>query len=193
MGMAIDNQTLVRKRIGDDRKTETESLPINETTVTVQLRYSNATIFSLIDRNKSSVALVENTDYTLHSESGIITLLYTPDPDSTLIAVYYYYAFTDAEIDDLINAYGINGACAEAIRWLIADSSRLHDYSRGATSESLSQIVKNLQSMLKDYSRMGDSTTGKPVGMTILKRTNDWYRTKTTETQDLSRDDSLML
>lgn len=193
--MAIDTLILVRKRIGDDKKTETESIPISDTTTTVQLAFGNATIFSLYDKAKSSSALVVNVDYTWDGEAGVITLLYTPSVDSVMTAVYFYYAFTDTELNELIDDYGVNGACIEAIRWLIADSARLHDYSRGATSESLSQIIKNLQSMLKDYTTaLGSDPSGAPaLDMKIMKRTNDYYRGTRPSVSDLSRDDSLSI
>lgn len=189
--MAIDNLTLVRKRIGDNTKTHTEVIPIGENNNTVQLTYGNVTIFSLYDQQKSTAVLQESVDYIVNSPTGTITLQYQPIEDSELVAVYSYFAFSDEELEELINAYGINGACTEAIRWLIADSSRLHDYSRGATTESLSQVVKNLQDMLKDYSTIGSNADGSPTDMTVLKRTNQWYRGTIPVQTDLSRDDSL--
>lgn len=189
----IEQLTLVRKRIGDDRKTETETFPVTSTSTTVQLQYGNVGLFSVYDTEKSSSALTVDTDYALDAEAGVITLLYTPT-DSNVVVVYYYYAFTDSELNDLITQYGVNGACAEAIRWLMADSARLHDYSRGATSESLSQIYKNLQSMLKDYTVLGTTDDGAPVAdMRVMKRTNQYYRGTTDIPSDLSRDDSLSL
>jgi len=191
--MAIDNITLIRKRIGDNKKTETESLALTPTTIAVQLQYNNAEIFSLHDKNQSSSILVENTDYTFDTETGVISLLYTPQDGSVLTATYYYYAFSQAELEDLQASYGTNGAVVEALRWLIADSARLHDYSRGATSESLSQIIKNLQSMLDDYQKnlntIDDDTP--TSNLTIKKRTNQFYRGTTDIPFDLSRDDSL--
>ena len=135
--------TINRNNLGDNKKTETESLALTPTTIAVQLQYNNAEIFSLHDKNQSSSILVENTDYTFDTETGVISLLYTPQDGSVLTATYYYYAFSQAELEDLQASYGTNGAVVEALRWLIADSARLHDYSRGATSESLSQIIKN--------------------------------------------------
>lgn len=190
--MALDQLTIIRKRIGDDRKTETESFPVDENTATIQLRYGNSSIFSLYDKERSNTALVLDVDYAFDSEAGAITLLYTPEP-STITAVYYFYAFTDDELNELMEMYGMNGACVEAIRWLIADSSRLHDYSRGATSESLSQVIKNLQDMLKDYNTLGSNEDGSPSGMTVMRRTNQFYRGRINVNTDLSRDDSLTL
>jgi hypothetical protein len=192
--MAIDNTQLVRRRLGDSRKDNTETFATTEDTLTYILGYENITIESVYDLNKSSSPLVLDTDYQIGLTSNILTLLYTPDRDSTLTVNYHYYAFLDSELDELIDAYGVNGACIEAVRWLIADASRLHDYSRGATSESLSQIIKNLQTMLRDYQTLGDPTTGEAlVDMKVLKRTNDYYRGTRTLPSDLSRNDSLSI
>jgi hypothetical protein len=192
--MAVDSLTLVRKRIGDDKKTETETFALTDATTSVTLKFQNAGILNVYDRKKQSTALVLGTDYNFTSEAGVITLLYEPE-ESNLTVVYYYHAFTDAELNELITAYGVNGACVEAIRWLIADASRLHDYSRGATSESLSQIVKNLQGMLADYIKLGGLTAGNDGsgtgGVVISKRIHNAYRKKTDVPYDLSRDDSL--
>ena len=193
--MAIDSTTLIRKRIGDDKKTETETFPLSNETTTVQLKYTNATVFSVYDRDKQSTPLSSVDDYQVDSEAGIVTLLYEPN-DSKLVVVYYYYAFSDAEITELLESYGVNGACVEAIRWLIADSARLHDYSRGATSESLSQITKNLQDMLKDYTALAGSTeedgvTPSSGGVHVNKRIHDDYRHRIDIPFDLSRDDSI--
>lgn len=191
--MAIDSITLVRKRIGDDKKSETESFPLTDTTTTVQLKYGNVGIYNIYDRNVQDTPLEVNTHYTVNVPTGTITLLYTPaDTAINMTVVYYYYAFSEEEMTDLIGAYGVNGACVEAIRWLIADSARLHDYSRGATSESLSQITKNLQDMLKDYTKLGVSEDGMGTGgVVVAKRIHDMYRTTTAVPFDLSRDDSL--
>lgn len=187
--MTIDPLILTRKRIGDDRKSEVEVFEVNDTVTYITLSYTNATVYSLVDASRGVVPLEEDTDYTVNTESGVVSLLYAPD-ETKLTIEYYYYAFTDEELNMLIDAYGTNGACAEAIRWIIADASRLHDYSRGATSESLSQIIKNLQEMLKDYGALVESDTS---NMKVLKRTNDYYRGTKTYQTDLSRDDSLNL
>lgn len=193
--MAIDSLTLVRKRIGDDKKSETESFNISETTATAQLAYSNVGIFNVYDKKKQSSPLTLDTDYTVDSEAGVVTLLYTPETSSVLTVVYYYYAFKDSELQDLIDANGVNGACVEAIRWLLADTARLHDYSRGATSESLSQIYKHLQDMLKDYTAMGGLSAGNEgqvsPGVSVDKRIHNYYRKTQDVPFDLSRDDSL--
>lgn len=192
--MAIDNTQLVRRRLGDSRKDNTETFATAEDTNTFILGYENTTIDSVYDLNRSESPLTVDVDYEIGSMPNILTLLYTPERENTLTVVYHYYAFLDSEIDELIDAYGVNGACTEAVRWLIADASRLHDYSRGATSESLSQVIKNLQTMLKDYATLGDPTTGEPlVDMKVMKRTNDYYRGTRTIPSDLSRDDSLSL
>lgn len=182
-----DNLTLIRRRIGDNPKTQSEVFSINDTINSVSLSFANSTITSIYDKEYSDSSLSVGTDYTFDSVTGTVVLLYTTT-DSQLVVNYVYYAFTDDELNDLLDQYGLNVATVEAIRWLIADASRLHDYSQGVTSESLNQIVKNLRDMAKDYAEMGD-----PENPTtkILKRTNDYYRGTSSVPYDLTRDDSL--
>lgn len=184
-----DNLTLIRRRIGDNPKTNTETFNMDNNTTSVVLSYANSYITSIFDLEKSATTLVEGVDYSFDNITGTITLLYMPDINP-LTVNYIYYAFTDDELNDLITQYGLNGATVEALRWLIADASRLHDYSQGQTSESLNQIVKNIRDMIKDYQDLGDPDN---PNTKIMKRTNDYYRGTTNVLYDLSRDDSLSI
>lgn len=190
--MAIDNIQLVRRRIGDARKDNIERFAITPEANTFALAFENATVDSVYDTGLGQ--LIEDTGYTMGAAPNELVLLYEGDEGNELVVTYHYYAFTYDELSELVTSYGVNGACVEAVRWLIADSARLHDYSRGATSENLSQVIKNLQSMLKDYIALGDTEDGSPVAdMKILKRTNKYYNGKRELRTDLSRDDSLSL
>lgn len=187
--MAIDSLQLVRRRIGDVRKDNAEKFELSSDNRVFTLAFDNVTILLVKDSNKET-ALATSSDYSL--TGNVLTLNYEPENDGMLSVNYTYHAFTDDELNELIDQFGVNGACAEAVRWLIADAARLHDYSRGATSESLSQVTKNLQSMLKSYATLGDTEDGVPsADMKVLKRTNSYYKNTKTYKVDLSRDDSL--
>ena len=183
----MDDITLLRKRIGDNPKTNSEVFTIDASTTSVVLSFSNCAITSIFDKEYADNSLVDEEDYIIDPLTGTLSLLYDHD-ESQITVNYHYYAFTDDELNDLLDAYGLNGATVEAIRWLIADASRLHDYSQGATSESLNQIVKNLRDMIEDYKALGDPTN---PATKITKRTNEYYRGSTNINYDLSRDDSL--
>lgn len=190
--MAIDSLQLVRRRIGDVRKDNTEAFELSSDTSDFTLSFDNATVTSVKDSNRDGDTLTDPSDYTV--DGKVLTLAYESENEGALSVRYYYYALSDAELQELIDQFGVNGACVEAVRWLIADAARLHDYSRGATSESLNQVVKNLQAMLKSYQGLGDTEDGVPsADMKVLKRTNSYYRGTKTYQVDLSRDDSLSL
>lgn len=178
---------LLRKRIGDNVKTEVEHF-INIDTTELQTMFKNITVLSIFVDG----TLLESSEYTVNSEEGRITLDTSASSESTYIVSYKYYAFSDTELTYLIADYGANEAVKEALRWLLADAYRLHDYSRGATNQNLSQVFKNVKELLETYSKNGDSIpdgTTTPTGLTVHKRIADEYRKKGSVVSDLSRED----
>ena len=190
--MAIDSLTLVRRRLGDSKKDETESFTLGETGLSVQLQYEAPTIINVYDQHRAGSPLVLDTDYALNGNT--LTLLYTPQEGAILTVVYTHTAFSDDELNSLINDYGVNGAILEGVRWLMADSAKLYSYSRGATRESLNQVFRQLKELLHEYERLGNqldpNNKGETsTGVTISERSTQWYRGTTPRSQDLSRDD----
>lgn len=185
--MPIQDLTLLRRRIGDNPNTETESFELGDSQVGIQLAYDNPTILNMYDTAKQTTPLVLDTDYSINGSS--IVLLYTPADGSVLTVSYTHSAFSDTELNELIEEYGVNTATVEAVRWLMADSAKLHSYSRGATSESLDQVFKQLKDLLAEYSKYGVLVDENQSDVVILKRTNQWYRGKRNIPTDLSRDD----
>lgn len=189
----MDSVTLVRRRIGDSPKTEVETFTLSDGTNSIQLQYENPTIVTIFDLSYKETALEQDTDYT--QNGSIINLLYEPTDETLLDVSYRHTAFSDEDITELVSTYGVNGAVAEALRWLLADSARLYSYSRGATNEQLDQVFAHLEKMLKDAEQRGDlnnpSNTGTSSGMTIAKRTTQWYRNTVDLPTDISRDDYL--
>ena len=186
-----------RRRIGDKPKPNQETFTATGGSGVFDLAYSGVgSVVVTVD----GVLKTVTTDYTVDADAGTVT--FVPGkipPDGAVVSVQYVYcAFTDQELTDLFNEYGLTGGVIEAIRELLANSAKLYDYTQGATEAKLSQVFSNLEKLLNSYIKAADDggyvdEDGNAIGgVTIGKRTNPDNRTESSPTlEDLSRSDRL--
>jgi len=79
--------------------------------------------------------------------------------------------FTDAELDRLYTRAGDNYAKAVylAFRQILANAAKLNDYRIGSSSESKSQVFKQVQGMMAAWAvEAGVGTTAPPLQTGVL-------------------------
>ena len=134
----------VRRRIGDSVKGNTE----------MQLGDGSTVLFGLAFKNVANVVIRKNavvvpdTDYTVNSKSGQVVFNTAPAQNASLQFDYTYSAYTDQEISEMIDVYGVSGSVVECLNELLVDSARFYDYSQGQTTDKRSQIFEHLKTLL---------------------------------------------
>lgn len=184
----MDNLTLLRKRIGDNIKTQLETFDITPNTTSVELSFDNPTITKVSYTSHSQTT--EISVYTLTDK--LLSFTAIPDSHTVLEVVYQYSAFSNDELNTILASRGVNGAVVEALTWLLADSARLYSYSRGATNEQLDQIFNHLKQLLDRAEKQGNlddpNNDGSSSGFTIAKRiSNHKLEPAQTKYNDISR------
>ncbi len=105
---------------------------------------------------------VAGTDYTCDDAQGLLTFSTAPASGQRVTVTYQFTVFSDDELQDLLDRYTLNGAAAEAITWLLADTDRFLKYAYAQESVDRSQARQNLQDLLGRLQQ-----TGGPVGLVI--------------------------
>lgn len=132
----------------------------------------------------SDVLQVENTDYTMNTETGSITFLNIPADGAEIKCQYTFATFTTNELEDIYleQDSDVDSTIAYCIEVLLMDSARRFDYTSGQTDMKPSQVFDHLLKMKEIYSGKSD------VPM-IYNRTNPYYTDETIVTTDISRED----
>lgn len=173
-----------RRRIGDKIKSDSDITEADGTTATFHLRFNNVFDVTVFQNGSSTTA------FTVDGDSGTVTFDTTPAEGDKLQFDYKYAAYTDTEIETLVDENGFQDGVIEALTELMADSARLYDYSEGATDAKLSQVFDHLQKLLESYkSGTGFAASdGTDIGsVKVGKRTHILYRSKRKSDEDLSR------
>lgn len=132
----------VRRKIGDSVKSERENVTGTGRNRIVKLQNNNVfAVFVTIDD-------VETTGFTVHDTAGRIVFAVPPAEGSSVIIDYLYAAYTDAELQSLIDDYGVNGAAIACLEELLVDTARFYDFTQGETTEKRSQVFENLNKVL---------------------------------------------
>lgn len=135
---------LVRRRIGDGRRFDTIKI-IGDGEETL-FSLPNTNVFSVYVRDGED--LVPDSMFDVNSEAGKV-VFYEPVALNTKYTITFgFAAFTDDQLQTMINMYGIEGAVIECLNGLLSDSARFYDYSQGQTSDKRSQIFDHLKDML---------------------------------------------
>lgn len=97
----------------------------------------------------NSTVQVAETDYTLDTDTGLLSFLdgHTPAADKVIKALTYsYYAFSDADLNEILSQTSnvLLIAAAQALRTLAADAARLFTWTSGDEKVDSSKVASNL-------------------------------------------------
>lgn len=111
----------------------------------------------------NGVAQTDPAHYGLVDATGVVTFVTTPSVDAVLGASYTWSVFSDDELQEALTDEGsVNGAAAEAIRWILADTDRFVKYTFGQEVVDRGSARKALQDMLDRLER-----TSGPIGLVL--------------------------
>jgi len=100
----------------------------------------------------SETVLVNETPvsvYTLDYATGVLSFLTPPALDAGLLITYSWTTFSDEELQDLLDRYGLRRSAIQALEWLLADTERFMRYTFGQTSVDRSAARENLLALLE--------------------------------------------
>lgn len=180
--MAVDNDT-IRKRIGDTPKTEVEQYIGNGALTGFDIHATNPFNFEITIDDEATTA------FTYDADIKKVLFDAAPDNESVIKIKYKTAAFTDDELTAIGSASGddLDKATAEALRQALGDQARMVSFQHGDRSVSMSDIFKNLMSLLNSYEkRISNSGSNSGSSFAIGKRTLDEGQTNT-RPDDLSR------
>ena len=180
----MDNKTTIRNRIGDQPKVEVERYVGDGTITAFVIHGKNPFDFSV------TINDVDEPNFTFDAEISKLIFDTAPVVDAAIVIKYKSAAFTDAELDAILTASGndIDAATAETLRQALGNQARMVSFQHGDRSVSMSDIFKNLMSLLNSYEkRVSNSGANTGSSFAIGKRTMDEGTKKGYHPEDLSR------
>lgn len=182
----MENVNTIRKRIGDEPKTDIERYLGNGIETGFDIHGKNAFDFEITMNDE----VVPAEAYAYDSDINKLLFVTPPENEAILVVKYKTAAFTDAELTAIINASAsdVDLATAEALRQALGSQSRMVSFQHGDRSVSMSDIFKNLMSLLNSYEKKS-SNSGANSGSSVTSgvRTLDDGKSKAYQPDDLSR------
>lgn len=177
-----DDIATIRERIGDEAVKEIEKYASDGTRVDYSIHNKNP--FSI----KVRVDDTPNSDWTYDAELNKVIFNTAPTNDATISIEYMFAAFTDAEIANMINKADsdLDVATAEALRRALGSQARMVSFQHGDRSVSLSDIFKNLMSLLDRYEKRL-SNSGANASQVIVGRREMNDEKVVSNPEDISR------
>lgn len=139
-----ENIDKVRRRIGDSKKSSSAKFKGDGSETVFSLGYNN--VFDVKVYINSN--LIAEAAYTVSHDVGNILTQEAPPAESDIYVTFSYAAYNDAQIQKMVETYGVEGAVIESLNELLADSARFYDYSQGQTTDKRSQIFEHLKDLL---------------------------------------------
>ena len=110
----------------------------------------------------AGVVQERDEDYTISLGTGTLTFAAAPESGQAIVAGYSWVAFSDDELQDVLDRFpSIDAAALEVITWLLADSDRFLKYTFGQESVDRSSAREALQYLQERLQAIG----GAPVGL----------------------------
>jgi len=179
----MDNKTTIRNRIGDQPKVEVERYIGDGTITAFVIHGKNPFDFEVLIND------VTETNFVFDSEISKLIFDTAPDTDAVIVIKYKSAAFTDAELDSILTTSknDVDVATAETLRQALGNQARMVSFQHGDRSVSMSDIFKNLMSLLNSYEkRISNEGANTGASFIIGERTmND--KKKGYRPEDLSR------
>jgi hypothetical protein len=179
----MDNIATIRNQIGDNPKVEVERY-IGDGVITAFVIHGKNPYEFAVTINE-----VDETGFEFDSEISKLLFDTAPDVDAAIVIKYKSAAFTDEELQAILTASNndVDVATAAALRQALGDQARMVSFQHGDRSVSMSDIFKNLMSLLNYYEKRV-TNEGANVGASFIigERTmND--KKKGYRPEDLSR------
>ena len=174
----------IRKRIGDEPKTEVERYVGNGTNKGFTVHGNNPFSFVI------TVNGVQNTAFDYDAEIKKILFETAPANESVIEIKYKSAAFTDDELQAIYVESGsdIDQATAESLRQAMGSQARMVTFQHGDRSVSMSDIFKNLMSLLNSYEKkISNAGANSGSSFAIGTRTMMDDKPRNCEPNDISR------
>lgn len=175
----------LRRRIGDRAKAQKEVATGNGTERSFNLQYRNVWgLIVAVDGTEKTLG----ADYTVDTDAGRVIFTVAPASGAAVTFDYQWGAFSDTELQDLIDTEGEASAPVAALEELLADTARFYDYTQDQTTSKRSQVFDHLLKMLEYHKGAAKKATN-PAGFSTGVRTHRAYRNTIPLQTDLSRYD----
>jgi hypothetical protein len=168
----MNNEDIIRNRIGDKPKTEIERYQGNGVITGFDIHNDGAYDFVITFDDEA----VDPSLYEYHDDLSRVIFTTAPDNEVIVAIKYKYAAFTDAELTALLTSAGnnVDKATAEALRQALGDQAKMVSFQHGDRSVSLTDIFKNLMSLLDSYEKRITNDGANSGGSFVIgKRTLD--------------------
>jgi hypothetical protein len=167
--MALSSLLRLRRRIQDRRRVVTDEVLGLGDGAKVHFRVHLApvvegSLYLVKVAGGATTSLVEETDYIVDLDLGLITFVAAPADGAKIVAsAYQWVTFTDEELNDWLEMYGddVRLAAMAAVRSLLADQERFIKYTFGQEQVDRGRALQALQALLEELAAEG----GAPVGI----------------------------
>ncbi len=174
----MDDLTKVRIAIGDRVKADENLLSANGELEDFQIRHEN-----VWDERVYFDTVLQNTGYSLSSEPGVLTFDTAPADGVEIRVTFKYAAFTDIELQDYIDNYGVDASIIMALEGILSSVARQRDYKEADSEVKNSQVFAQVEKLLKYWSGKVSNKNAVKKG----RRIHDLYKKDTVTPADLTR------
>lgn len=174
----------IRNRIGDKPKTEVDRYVGNGTNKSFTIHGKNPFDFVI------TVNGVQNTAFEYDADISKVIFETAPANEAVIEIKYKSAAFTDAELQAIYVESGndLDQATAETLRQALGSQARMVSFQHGDRSVSMSDIFKNLMSLLNNYEKkISNSGANSGSSFAIGTRTMMGDKPRDCEPNDISR------
>lgn len=155
----------LRRRVGDRTKAQRDIATGNGADRSFHLQYQNVFNVTVL----VAAVAADPTTYTVDSPGGRVIFNVAPAEGAEVAFDYNYAAYTDAELQEILDDEGLAGATVAVLDELIADSARLYDYTQGETTNKRSQVFDHLLKLQERYTKAWE-TSKRGSGIRFGKR-----------------------
>lgn len=125
--MSLTSVERVRRKIADRPQLRRERIDANGVSDRFKLKFEPVQTTPAPEVWVDDVSQVENTDYTVDYENGIIIMATSPAENQKLVFQYYSVIWTDVDIQDFLDQYAdvTNVAAAHVLLAWSADAAKI--------------------------------------------------------------------
>jgi len=121
---------------------------------------------------KDSTSLTKDTDYTIDNATGLVTMASAPADKAVIKALKYEYnAFSDTELNDILNQYSnnLNMSAAHCCRALAVEASRWFSYYSGDEKVDKTKCAAHFREMAKMFEEKAKEEQSGQIDIGILR------------------------